>query len=212
MNAPNQYFLKDIVKHEMRVIRDDGVQRHLRFQRPGTMCMHFDLITWPGHLCYTGDMGTYVFSRLPDMFEFFRESDESRRYQISMSYWAEKVIAQDRDGIMEFSPALFRADVRDYFDQFDASGDGWSDERKADLWDAIDAEVIGVSDDGEHFAWAALYEFEHDGFRFIDWERRCEKFTNRFTWCCCALRWAISVYDAAKADQAAVMLGVADEL
>lgn len=54
------------------MLHEDGIYRHIRFRQPGTMCMHFDLITWPGYLCYTGDMGTYVFTRLADMFEFFR--------------------------------------------------------------------------------------------------------------------------------------------
>ncbi len=69
-------FLKDVANHEMQIIRDDGVQRHLRFKKPGTMCYHFDLITWGGHLCYTGDMGTYVFTRVHDMFDFFRMGDQ----------------------------------------------------------------------------------------------------------------------------------------
>lgn len=65
-------FLADVAAHQIHVLRDDGVHRHIRFKRPGTYCMQFDLITWPGYLCYTGDMGTYVFNRLEDMFEFFR--------------------------------------------------------------------------------------------------------------------------------------------
>ena len=48
----------------MIVLRDDGVYRHIRFKKPGTGCMHFDLVTWPGYLCYSGDMGCYVFCRL----------------------------------------------------------------------------------------------------------------------------------------------------
>ena len=69
-------FTSDIAQHQMQVIRDDGVSRHLRFKRPNTMCMHFDLLTWPGYLCYTGDMGTYVFRRLEDMFPFFRRGED----------------------------------------------------------------------------------------------------------------------------------------
>jgi len=39
-------FFKDVDRHVIEIIRDDGVNRHVRFRRPGTMCMHFDLITW----------------------------------------------------------------------------------------------------------------------------------------------------------------------
>ena len=72
MTCTEQSFLKDVAEHQMTVLRDDGVNRHVQFRRPGTICMGFELITWPGYLCYTGDMGTYVFRRLEDMFEFFR--------------------------------------------------------------------------------------------------------------------------------------------
>src|SRR5690348_13144744 len=95
-----QWFLKDVSTHEMIVIRDDGANRHIRFKRPGTSCMYFDLITWPGYLCYTGDMGTYVFSRLEDMFEFFRTDRDynkrkGRELSINPKYWGEKLQAVD---------------------------------------------------------------------------------------------------------------------
>ena len=81
-------FERDIGKHEMQIIRDDGVFRHVRFKRPDTICMYFDLITWPGCLCYTGDMGTYVFQRLEDMFVFFRRYPDYEQGNMSMGYWA----------------------------------------------------------------------------------------------------------------------------
>ena len=83
-------FLQDVAQHQIHVIRDDGVYRHVRFKRPDTYCSHFDLITWPGHLCYTGDMGTYVFTRLRDMFDFFRRPDNEKWHRIDRRYWAEK--------------------------------------------------------------------------------------------------------------------------
>jgi hypothetical protein len=57
---------------------------------------------------------------------------------------------------------------------------------------------VPSSDDGEHYAWVALWEFEHDGFRFDDWERDCKVWTHRFLWCCHALEWAIDRYDSTK--------------
>lgn len=96
-------FLRDVSNHEMLIIRDDGLYRHIRFQRPDTSSMYFDLITWPNRLCYTGDMSTYVFSRIEDMFRFFRadrqrSTRDDQRLEINLSYWAEKVISGDRDG------------------------------------------------------------------------------------------------------------------
>lgn len=39
----------DVAEHKMTVLRDEGLYRHLRFQKPGTSCYYFDLVTWPGH-------------------------------------------------------------------------------------------------------------------------------------------------------------------
>lgn len=81
-------FLRDVAKHEMTVIRDDGVHRHIRFKQPDSGMMFFDLITWPGFLCYCGDMGTYVFQRTQDMFGFFRKN--GRLDGIDRRYWPKR--------------------------------------------------------------------------------------------------------------------------
>ncbi len=199
MNFTN-VFLKDIASHQMHVIRDDGVHRHLRFRRPADMHMHFDLITWPGYLCYTGDMGTYVFQRLDDMFQFFRRRENRSPYRMDVRYWAEKVQASDRDGVSEWTAEKFKSEVKDFFEQQTAHGDDWTAERKAALWAYVEEQVCAAADDSEHYAWVALWEFEHEGFRFQDWERNCKVWTHRFLWCCHALEWAIGVYDAQKAE------------
>ncbi|MBL8474430.1 MAG: hypothetical protein JNM98_21760 [Rhodocyclaceae bacterium] len=192
-------FLRDIATHQMHVFRDDGVHRHIRFSQPGTMCMHFDLVTWPGFLCYTGDMGTYVFRRLNDMFEFFRRPAGRPQFQIDMRYWAEKLEATDKgDGHKEFSEDCFRADVKDYFDQATDDDNEWTAERKSALWKEIELDVLHRLGTDEQSAFMALEDFSHDGFQFVDWERDCKEYTHRFRWCCHALDWAIGVYDASK--------------
>lgn len=205
-------FERDVAQHQLQVIRDEGLSRHLRFRRPGTMTMHFDLITWPGHLCYTGDMGTFVFRRLTDMFEFFRRDEEDAQYRIDLRYWAEKVESADRaDGLSHFSPEALRAEVRDHFEQHTADEEDWPQARRDSLWAAIERDVLSaVRDDAsdEHRAWAALGDFRHEDrdpldrrsvFRFDDFERDCREWSHRFVWCCHALRWAIARYDAHQA-------------
>jgi hypothetical protein len=80
-------FARDTKDHQMQVLRDDGLYRHLRFRRPRTQtsAYWFDLITWPGRLTVDGDCGTFTFARLTDMFEFFRGG------RINPGYWAEKI-------------------------------------------------------------------------------------------------------------------------
>lgn len=65
-------FLINTANHTMKIHRDDGIYRHLEFSRNGSNSYRFDLVTWPGYLCVTGDMGTWTFSRIADMFDFSR--------------------------------------------------------------------------------------------------------------------------------------------
>ena len=207
-----QKFLSDVAEHQMTVIRDDGLHRHIRFKRPGTMCMHFDLITWPGYLCYTGDMGTYVFRRLDDMFEFFRTDRMGRRsghaLAINRSYWAEKIEAADRcDGVKKFSEERFNRAVLEHLISWlrDHRDDTTRDERR-DLWDAVMFEVLGADgDSGGYRKQVAAHDFSHKvndlvgEFYFRDfWERTVDDWTYRYVWCCYALAWGIQRYDDSK--------------
>ena len=212
-------FLKDVRDHKLTVIRDDGLYRHILMARPGTRCMSFDLITWPGYLCYTGDMGTYVFTRLSDMFEFFRQTPERHDnfggLYINSGYWAEKCIAND--GVKkEFSQDLLKAYVRGSFDEFvkeskddDGNDPQWMDE----LWAEIKSDVIDRVDDvpSVQTAIEAMQDFEPDDerykrFRFHDaWEAASslEDYTFHFLWRLYAIVYAIRAYDAAKAAEPA---------
>ena len=184
-------FERDIAQHKMEVIRDDGVSRHLRFRQPRSCCMYFDLITWRGHLCYTGDMGTYVFSRLSDMFKFFRGNS------INPGYWAEKVLASDKsDGIEKFSAEIFRATIKKDFDE---RTEDWDPAPKDKLWEEIEDQIFGELENGEPFARAALDSFDFNGFRFYDsWEWSFSEWSFHYVWCCQALIWGIALYDTKK--------------
>ena len=217
-------FLKDVATHEMQLLRDDGVYRHLRFKRPDTICMHFDLVTWPGVLCYTGDMGTFVFTQLRDMFEFFRTDREygqrsiraERRLFVNHGYWSEKLVAVDgqrRSGsAMEFSEAKLRAYVNEtrleWIREARANGELSRDERR-DLWEEVDHEVLDrLDDDDEQAAYLALRDFRWSPrsvpgspeFEVTDfWDHEFRQYTHAFQWCCFALAWGIERYDLAKA-------------
>jgi hypothetical protein len=214
-----EQFMRDVAKHEMIVIRDDGVNRHIRFKEPGTGNMHFDLITWPGCLCYTGDMGTYVFQRLTDMFEFFRTDRTHRRdpskLAINLGYWTEKLIAIDgsRHGgkVKEFDEAQFKRVINEYRVQWmrNAKESGTLDkEGRRGLWEAVDDEVLFCLDDGSDRALMAAYDFSHNpdqnskrqhGWQFDDlFEHDWTEYTHSIVWCCYALAWGVEQYDASK--------------
>lgn len=190
-------FLNDVAEHRMAVLRDDGLHRHLQFRRPSTYCMGFDIVTWPGYLAYTGDMGCFVFTRLPDMFEFFRTDrthspQDGRKLYINRGYWAEKCVAQDRNGIKVYSAEVFHRAV---LDRLKHNGERLPPGTRA----AVRDQVLSRADDGEHEAMRAAIDFEHEGFRFSDfWETDLREYTYHYVWCCYALAWAIEQYDAIK--------------
>lgn len=159
--------------------------------------MHFDLVTYPGYLVFSGDMGCYVFSRLRDMFEFFR-IDRGRGEDINPGYWSEKVQAQDinspvrvpsRDAYAE----AIRSDVASWMD-----GRGRSFGYRRDLWRNVKDEVLSVLEYSDPNEWdRAIHEFEWGDFRFVDfWDRSLTEWTYRYLWCCRAIAWGIGVYDA----------------
>jgi len=187
-------FLEDVAKHTLTVIREDGLYRHLRLQQPGNLNMYFDIITWPGNLCYCGDMGSYVFARVPDMLTFFRGRNAEGPLEISPHYWSQKVEAQDRDGITQYSAELFKQNVLEYLDDAEAS-----DEVRA----AVDESILHFADE-EQYSMRAVHDFDECDFRFIDFfEKDPTVYTMRFLWCCYALTWAIRLYDERSAAKVA---------
>lgn len=82
--------------HKLTIERDDGVHRCLFFGKPNSGAYHFRLTTWPGHLCISGDIGTYVFSRTRDMFAFHASCDDwaAMPLKINPDYWAEKLVTE----------------------------------------------------------------------------------------------------------------------
>jgi len=189
-------FAKDVANHEMEVIRDDGVYRHVRFRNPSqSWNQWFELVTWPGVLCYHGDMGTYVFSRTKDMFEFFRMDGE----RINLYYWPQKCVAEDRNAkIREYSHDEFVSVVRESAKEW---ADEMADDERREFLAEIEDEVIRNSDElHEVEAIRRSMEFEWKGrYPFQDfWERGCKVPSRGFLWCCHAIVWGIAKYDAAR--------------
>lgn len=195
--------MRDVASHEMEIVRDDGIFRHLTFKKAENSWHHrFEITTWPGVLCISGDTGTYVFSRLADMFRFFRSPmTNGETIYINDGYWAEKLIASDcsgrrGEGVMRFDPDEFRDAVnRRYVAHVRHNMRGMPDERRS-LRLALEDEVLGYADESEAEAYRAAASFEHDGFTLSDfWEEDCRRYTVQFIWSLYAISWAIRQYD-----------------
>jgi len=209
----------------MEVLHEDGLYRHLRFTKGGSQCYRFDIHTWPGFLCICQDMGTYVFSRTPDMFDFFRlkDNDWSKKHIINTGYWAEKLQAVDRDsargdgsGATEFSQEKFAEHVKEEYDNFcegladhdeDELTEAFDDDRSmksqlAELWECLESEVIAQSYDGQLRAYDAAMGFEWQddngnlAFDMHDfWDHNCTEYTFHFIWLLHAIVYGIGEYD-----------------
>lgn len=203
-NLTFDQFSKDVKDHQLTIIKDDGLYRHLLVKKPGTIESHYEIITWPGYLCYCGDMGTFVFERVEDMFCFFRKTPG----MINPSYWAEKLQATDRtDGHRKFCRDEFERAVTEVLNNWleavaddDLDPDFIQEEK-----DKVD-EIIAESHQNEFHTVAALnnHNAVDGGLNFWDfWENDCKVYTERYIWCCFALVHAIALYDAAKASEVA---------
>lgn len=111
---------KNTAKHEVEIVHNDGLHRHLRFAEPGTRMWSMSVVTWPGFLATSGDIGSgFVFSRTSDMLEFFYTSPSKRREEsgapsIDFRYWAEKIQGRGIRGVDEYSERDFLLHVKDF--------------------------------------------------------------------------------------------------
>lgn len=213
-------FLKDVEKHGLTVLMDNGIYRHLRCKQPHSGNMWFDIVTWPGYLAYSGDMGCFVFSRLSDMFEFFRTDRRDNSLGINRSYWGEKLQAVER-GHRRFSADKFRDRVEkqvktwiEEFPDWNLTEDELAKAKTAfevELREAIQDDVYSCNDEeDEQGLRKALHDFSFtpedkrlernpQRYEFQDtWEWDFEDYTYRFTWCCYAIAWTILKYDGLK--------------
>lgn len=205
--TPTESFLHDVRDHQMKILRDDGFDRYIEFRRPSGGAYWFNVLTFRGYLFIYGDMGDYAFSRIDDMFEFFRTGlREEGKILINASYWAEKVQSMSVQGrIREFDPTKFRRQVVEHFREYTRDS-GIVPGLKQEIRDY----VLSQEHHGETECRSALEKFEHEWteptwrmrshtFRFHDsWEWHMQRYTHSYIWICHAIVWSIMQYDKAK--------------
>lgn len=190
-------FFNDTKNHIMTVLRDDGLYRHIRFSIPGSSVYRFDLVTWPGFLAITGDMGSCTFSRVKDMFTFFRAAlgqgtKPAETLGINPSYWAEKLVAVDRQGWKEFDQEHFKRVIVEQIREYGDSGKKRKilQDAREEIFSLIDEDLEGRE------AMQAAYRFKSNGFTFFDlFDHNFEKPTFHFLWLLWAIVWGIRQYD-----------------
>lgn len=189
MNA--EQFLKCVAKHKMKIVKDDGVFRHLVFSRPNDGAYCFHLTTFPEHLVITGDCGSYVFRRLYDMFEFFR----TKELKINEWYWSEKLEAVDRSAkVRMFSPETIKEkltrDFESYIEDFD-------DEQKTEAWKDFKEKILNFCESEYDFKslWTVILDC---GYECEVWDYDPYVFGDGFLFSLYAIVWGIMQYDKTK--------------
>lgn len=197
--TPNveKHFFCDIADHTLTLAKDEGLYRHLQFRKPGTGMYWFDIVTYPGALVIDGDMGTYVFRRLQDMFDFFRGHPVP-----NVSYWSEKLRAPEPSGVMTYSPEVAEKWLREQLAEWLADLDDDHDQNaRAQLTDAIEELITGWGAPlrDEHELRSALRDFDVRRHCFTDvWECDFREYDYRYLWCLWAIIWGIQQYDQFK--------------
>jgi hypothetical protein len=148
-------FEVDTAKHELTILHDDGLYRHLMFKQPGTSYCWFELITAPWSLTFRGDGQSFVFSREKDMFGFFRSNPDRLTMRISPDYWAEK-LTSSRDAAKAYSREQFDQSVADHLAEAEEEWPGVTAAWKSETDESSDYDL-----DYEEVARQALSDFEY---------------------------------------------------
>lgn len=158
--ASRTRFLRESAQHRITVLHNEGLYRHLRFtdQRSGYGGYYwFDLITTPNTLIFRGDGESFVFSRLEDMFQFFRTGlARDGSIWINPQYWSEK-LTSDRDSVTKYDREIVERQVKELVveairDRTAPRGIG-----KAVQEDILESDYLGTEDEARRL----LYEFEY---------------------------------------------------
>lgn len=188
-------FVKNTKDHELTVIREDGLYRHLRLAEPGTRMWSIDILTWPGHLATTGDIGSgFMFSRESDMIGFFDKRGDGRTDfgapSIDFRYWAEKLCGRTLRDVYEHSPRDFMQQIRDAIDEFIADGGDLAESDRA--WLIADAQSSSETAEEAH---RFLSDHEHV-FGTDTWEWEFTEIDFQFGLACYAIDRVVSAYRA----------------
>lgn len=194
-------FLEDIKNHELTIHLDQGLYRDLTVAIPGSSDYHYHITTRPGYLFFSGDMGSFTFSRLPDMFNFFRSNNSNR---INPWYWHEKLEAVcKRGGATTFDFEHVQERLKDYLANFIENLDPLDEDDLSKIEEATEAvdNFCNYLDESEWEYVHAINDWDsyNAGGMTLDdfWESRPEKLTHHYLWTCHAIVHAIKLYDEA---------------
>ena len=187
-------FLNDVKNHELTIHQNNGVDRHLIFKNPNDCNQHFNITTFPNYLVITGDMGSLVFSRQYDMFDFFRSDD----LKINPDYWSEKIRSTTYEAQIasysKFDLEQAKKNAQEYLNTYLEYNDDLSEEDRASLLEDFEWEIL--RSENEYEIVEAIRNFNFKGFGFDEFHMNdCRVYANSYIWLCYAIVWGIKKFD-----------------
>ena len=206
MESIIKIFNKDIADHELEVIVDNGVNRILEFRnKNGSSNQFFIVMQAKGRICFTGDMGEFVFTNHDaDMLAWFHGN-------MSLSYVAEKCRTGgtrkfDEDSAKESIKMMVDDFCTDYIYDYSESGCDDEDDDNFEValanWQqSLYDEVLDDLDfESEEAFYRTAYnlsvrvddsmKFEIDACDGIG----CMEYTGHFKWCVAAMNKVADLY------------------
>lgn len=182
--------------HELTVLHEQGLYRHIRMARPSSRAESWDIVTWPGHLATSGDIADgLTFSRDPDMIEFFAPEAIDHNYfsdgapSIDFRYWAQKLQGDQRQGILAYKHENFIRFVTETLTERLEDGDT-PDLTKED----VDRLISEVNDLARDEADARDWLDEHDDQFPDSWENSFKDYSVHFQMACYAISATAHAY------------------
>lgn len=194
-------FMRDTAHHNVIIEHDEGVYRHLIFKAPGTNSYRFDIITWPGYLTVTGDMGTWTFAREWDMVTHFFPIGTAEG--INPGYWSEKVEAGTHGGreaiCYQFNEKGFAIALNEYLNNWRSNLDEDDDADDIEKALSVRDSLLGEGFNNSDAAMYALYNADwpdsietYELAESINYSLTTYNF--HFLWICYAIIWGIERY------------------
>lgn len=192
-------FKESTAKHELQILHDDGLYRHLRMSAPNSGGnWHWDVVTWPWQLATSGDIADgWTFSREENMIDFFALVVPHRKQNyysdgapsLDFRYWAEKLQGGQRNSARSYQHKKFLSYVQSNLTERLESGDN------PDLTPAKVAELIDdASHVEEYYETAFEWLEDNDEWIYHDTEDDFKGFTFHFQLACYAINHAVQAY------------------
>ena len=207
-------FELDTEDHELQVIVESNNHRIMKFAKPGTSCYSVSVMQTSGKICFTGDMGEFVFTNHDaDMLAWFHDN-------MGLSYISEKCRAGDKSEYREdMAKEAIKCQVTDfcadYIDDYiehctdiDIETLGREDiSKKQSQWESVlyNQTLKNINFENEYTFYQSVSDLKLAITPSLDFTidigdgLPCKGFTYRFKWCVLAMNKIAYLYFNKKA-------------